>query len=107
MSDKSLSDMHKYLDAVNNICYTYLGFEISIFVGFGDDSYCERFFADMFSPNNNELKRNGIVVNLFNHFMRWWHNRWKHQIVYSDSLLSTFSYQVHAHLMKPATLMNR
>lgn len=99
-------NMHKYLDAINYICYTYLGFERDIFVGFGDESYGERIFADMFSSNNNKLKRNGIVMNLYNRFMRWWYNRWKHQIVYSDSLLSTFFFQVHAHLMKPATLMN-
>lgn len=100
-------NMHKYLDAVNYICYTYLAFDRDIFVGFGNDSYGERIFAELLSPDNNKLNRKGFVVNLYDRFMRWWHNRWKHQIVYPDSLLSTFFFQIHAHLMKPETLVYR
>ena len=32
---------------------------------------------------------------------RWWSNRWKHKMVYSDSLLSTFVYQTISHFKKP------
>ncbi len=100
-------NMHKYLDAVNYICYTYLGFDKDIFVGFGDESFGERVFADLFDPDNFEPKKSGLIAYPCDRLAKWWHNRWKHQIVYSDSLLSTFFYQVHAHLMKPATLVHR
>ena len=98
-------NMHKYLDAVNYICYTYLGFDRDIFVGFGDESYGERVFADLFDPENFKPKKSGLIAYPYDRFVKWWHNRWKHQIVYSDSLLSTFFFQAHAHLMKPATLV--
>lgn len=100
-------NMNQYLDAVSYICYTYLGFDKNLFVGFGDDNYGERVFADLFNPENYKPKKSGLFAYPYNRLVKWWHNRWKHQIVYSDSLLSTFFYQVHAHLMKPATLMNR
>lgn len=100
-------NMHKYLDAVNYICYTYLGFDKDIFVGFGDESFGERVFADLFDPDNFKPKKSGLIAYPCDRLTKWWHNRWKHQIVYSDSLLSTFFYQVHAHLMKPASLVHR
>ena len=100
-------NLHKFLDAVNYICYTYLRFDKDVFVGFRDESYGERVFADLFNPENYKQKRTGLFAYLYDRLQNWWCNRWRHKIVYSDSLLSTFFYQVHAHLMKPATLMNR
>lgn len=100
-------NMHKFLDAVNYICYTYLRFDKDVFVGFGDESYGERVFADLFNPENYKQKKSGLLAYLYDRLQNWWRNRWRHKIVYSDSLLSTFFYQLHAHLMKPATLVNR
>jgi len=97
-------NMHRYLDAVNYICYTYLGFEKEIFRGFGDESYGERVLADLFDEQNLRPKESGSVKYVLSRWQNWWRNRWKHRIVYSDSLLSTFAYQVSSHLMKPATL---
>ena len=89
--------------SVGDLC-DYLGFDRKIFQGFGDDSYGERVFADLFNPENALPKQKGFIKYIASRLQNWWHNRWKHHIVYSDSLLSTFVYQVYAHLMKPATL---
>lgn len=98
------ANMHYFLDAINYICYTYLGFDRKIFQGFGDDSYGERVFADLFNPENALPKQKGVVKYIASRLQNWWRNRWRHRIVYSDSLLSTFVYQTYAHLIKPATL---
>lgn len=98
------ANMHYFLDAINYICYTYLGFDRKIFHGFGDDSYGERVFADLFNPENTLPKQKGFVKYIASRLQNWWRNRWRHRIVYSDSLLSTFVYQTYAHLLKPATL---
>lgn len=98
------ANMHYFLDAINYICYTYLGFDRKIFQGFGDDSYGERVFADLFDPENALPKQKGFIKYVASRLQNWWRNRWRHRIVYSDSLCSTFMYQTYAHLMKPATL---
>jgi len=36
---------------------------------------------------------------------RWWAHRWKHRMVYRDSLVSTFFFQLFAHLIKPKSLL--
>ena len=97
-------NMHDFLDAVNYICYTHLGFDRNIFKGYGNESYGERVLADIFNPDNAMPKEKGILKYWKQRWHNWWLNRWKHQIVFSDSLLSTFFHQVFAHLMKPATL---
>lgn len=99
-----VANMHYFLDAINYICYTYLGFDRKIFQGFGDDSYGERVFADLFNPENALPKQKGFIRYIASRLQNWWSNRWRHRIVYSDSLCSTFMYQTYAHLMKPATL---
>lgn len=98
------ANMHHFLDAINYICYTYLGFDRKIFQGFGDDSYGERVFADLFNLENAVPKQKGFIKYIVSRLQNWWRNRWRHRIVYSDSLASTFVYQTYAHLMKPATL---
>lgn len=99
-------NMHKYLDAVNYICYTYLGFNRDLFVGFGEENFGERVFSDLFNPDNFKQKENGFLKYIWNRCQNWWQNRWRHKIVYTDSLPSTIVYQLFAHLMKPATFYN-
>ena len=98
-------NMHHFLGAVNYICYTYLGFDKCLFDSYYDESYGEQVLSDLFAPNNNP-KVKGFFKYMAARSQNWWRNRWKHKIVYSDSLLSTFIYQVMAHLMKPATLFH-
>ncbi len=97
-------NMHYFLDAINYICYTYLGFKKDIFMGCGNEEYGERVLADLFNPLNSQPKERGFLRYVWQRGQNWWRNRWRHKIVYSDNLLSTLAYQIIAHLMKPATL---
>jgi len=99
-------NMHHFLGAINYICYHYLGFNKEIFDSCIDESYGERVFEDLFNPMHQQSKVKGTVKYIYSRFRYWWSNRWKHRIVYSDSLLTTFLAQFFAHLMKPATLRN-
>lgn len=99
-------NMHHFLGAANYICYHYLGFDKSLFAFLEDDSYGERVFLDLFNPENMKPKEKGVVRFIYSRYLKWWRNRWKHRIVYSEGLFITFWVQVFSHLMKPASLHN-
>ena len=95
-------NMHQFLLAINEIIVKYLGFEASKFRMGGDALLTEKIIKEILSSANYEdlSKRNNVYIR----WRRWWANRWKHKIVYPESLTSTFFHQVYAHLMKPATI---
>ena len=64
----------------------------------------ERVLEDILHPEFDEASGKGVVRYIWSRSRRWWHNRWKHRLVYSDSLLSTFLVQIWSHLLKPSTL---
>ena len=97
-------NMDKFLLAINDICVTYLGFTPDKFKLGSDKSLTEKILNDIFQPEFDEKNPKGVIAYIHSRFRRWWCNRWKHKIVYPESLLSTFLYQIKAHLMKPATL---
>ena len=97
-------NMHQFYDAQNYICYHYLGFDKTLFPAIGSEEYGERVFQDIFNPENTKPKEKGFVKYIFSRYKKWWGNRWKHHIVYSEGLFITFCVQVVSHLMKPATL---
>lgn len=99
-------NMHYFLGAVNYICYHHLGLDRSLFAFYEDEAYGEKIYEDLFNPENSKPKEKGYVKFVCSRFKKWWGNRWKHRIVYSDGLITTFFVQVYAHLMKPATLHN-
>lgn len=99
-------NMDKFYDAQNYICYHYLGFDKSLFPMIGSGEYGERVFQDIFNPENTKPKEKGYVKYILSRYKKWWGNRWKHNIVYSEGLFTTFCVQAVSHLMKPATLHN-
>lgn len=99
-------NMDKFYDAQNYICYRYLGFDKSLFPMIGHGEYGERVFQDIFNPENTKPKEKGFIKYIMSRYKKWWNNRWKHHIVYSEGLFTTFCVQAVSHLMKPATLYN-
>lgn len=95
-------NMHQFLLAINEICVKYLGFEASKFRMGGDPLLTEKIIKEILSSAEYEdlSKRNSVYVR----WRKWLANRWKHKIVYPESLTSTFFHQIYAHLMKPATI---
>lgn len=66
-----------------------------------------RVLEDILSPADFDARGLPAVRYVWTRLRCWWHNRWKHKIVYSDSLLSTFFVQLRSHLMKPKTIVGR
>lgn len=97
-------NMHKFLLAINDICVKILGFDNSKYKTGGETALTEMVLNEIMNPTYIENTPKGMMVNIMKRGQLWWRNRWKHKIVYPESLFSTFFQQVYAHLMKPATL---
>lgn len=109
-NDVEVMGMKHFVLSIIGIAVKYLGFNISIFQlpknFLYDDELVERVLYDTLHPDYIEERPKGYILYIKWMFSRWWAHRWKHKIVYSDSLISTFINQSKAHLMKPATLRN-
>ena len=64
----------------------------------------KRVLGDILQREYQGENGKGVIMYVWSRWKNWIHNRWKHKIVYSDSLFSTFVSQVGSHLMKPASL---
>ena len=64
----------------------------------------ERVLEDCFSSRNKEEGPAGVGY-VIARYKLWKGNLWKHRIVYTDSVISTFLAQIKSHLMKPATII--
>lgn len=103
--------MRDFVWVQNAICVEYFGFDKEIF--HTPSRYClwasdnktlvERMMRDIFEPEDTGEEKKGINY-LYHRSCLWWTNRWKHKMMYSDSLFSTLVDQVKSHLMKPSTI---
>jgi len=100
-------NMQKFVSCMNIICYRYLGFSETIFHQpeyiHKDYALADRMLNNIFDPDDTGSKKKGLDY-IIHRTKLWWNNRWKHRMVYSDSLLSTFATQLKSHLMKPNTI---
>lgn len=89
-------NMHRFLACLNAICVENLGLEGSKFdMRYADQQLKARVLKEIMQgtdlvPNASAWERT----------KRWWQHRWKHEICYSDSMLSSFVYSVRANLGK-------
>lgn len=97
-------NMHRFLLAINNICVQYLGFDASLFRTGGDVELTKRVLQEILQPEFQEDNPKHMLPYIMSRGRRWWANRWKHNIVYPEGMVTTFFSQVSAHLKKPATL---
>lgn len=99
--------MAEFVLCINEVCIKYLGFDDSMFHTpynlHCDDCLSAKMLDDIFEPEDLGLELHGIKYTK-HRFVLWWRNRWKHKMVYSDSLISTFFVQIRSHLMKPQTI---
>lgn len=108
-------NMHRFVLCIDEIAVRWLGFERAIFripeefanFGVSDADLVERVMEEILHPTKLEGGKGCLPVYVWLRFRQWWMSRWKHRIVYSDSLVSTFLWQVRSHLMKPATLIGK
>ncbi len=103
--------MEKFVLCMAFIAIEQLSFEKSIFHipdEYMDFQKCEhdlidKVFDDILHPTDEGNDGKGWVY-VVRRFKLWKRNLWKHRIVYSDSVVSTFYAQIKSHLMKPTTI---
>lgn len=94
--------LNRFYNLLGLFCMRNFGFDASIFNGINDDEIFNRFNDDILYPEFNE-KENGYLINsMWVKSRRWWHNRWKNQLCYPDSLFSTFLYSFWGKILKPS-----
>ncbi len=103
--------MEKFVLCMAFIAIRQLTFEKDIF--HIPDEYihfqkCEHDLIDKVLDNilhpTDEANDGKGIAYVINRYKLWKSNLWKHKIVYSDSVVSTFCAQIKSHLMKPATI---
>ena len=100
-------NMTKFLYCLNALSIDFLGLDPVKIPPFERDGSLEkRVLNDILGPEFSVRapKGGGLVRSLYFKTRRWWANRWKHRIVYRESLPQTFIRQFWSHLRKPRSL---
>ena len=100
-------NMHRFLNCMNAVCIDKLGLPSGAVPEFERDQMLEeRVWNEILQPEFAEAKPldAGYIKSWGYMFRRWWANRWKHKLVYSEGLATTFIVQVWSHLLKPKSL---
>lgn len=105
-----LMGMMDFVLCLNRICIEYLGFDAALFhlpeSADLKEELTERMLDDIFYPEDGGKDLEGLSY-IWHRTKLWWKNRWKHRMVYSDSLPSTFLSQLKSHLMKPKSILGK
>ena len=98
--------MDVFFHQINAICVDFLGFAEADFPTIERNAQMEqRILMDVLRPEFDEERPNGGLMSIiWFKYKRWWANRWKHQLVYHDSLLSTFATLAWSHLKRFETI---
>lgn len=98
--------LYTFFNQINTICVDYLGFsEASFPVINRNDNLETRILADILHPEFAEEKPSeGLLPILMFKLRRWWHNRWKHPLVYKEWLLPMFLTLLWSHLRRIKTI---
>lgn len=98
--------IYTFFNQINAICVDYLGFSESCFPTIERDKDLEvRILIDILHPEFAEEKpASGLIPILTFKFRRWWHNRWKHPLVYKEWLIPIFMTLLWSHLRRYKTI---
>lgn len=100
--------IYTFFNQINAICVDYLGFSESCFHTIERDKDLEeRILMDILHPEFAvEKPASGLIPILTFKFRRWWHNRWKHPLVYKEWLLPMFLTLLWSHLRRYKTIID-
>lgn len=101
-------NMHRFLYAMQGLAVDELGVSSEKLPHFErDEALQERVLQEILNPEFSAPApaRNPLKI-VWYRFRRWWANRWKHRMVYSEGLFSTFWVQVWSHLLKPKSIIH-
>lgn len=98
--------IYTFFNQINAICVDYLGFPESCFPTIERNKDLEeRILMDILHPEFAEGKpTSGLIPVLTFKLRRWWHNRWKHPLVYKEWLLPMFLTLLWSHLRRWKTI---
>lgn len=98
--------LYTFFCQINAICIDYLGFDEAVFPSVErKEELEERILADIIHPEfADEKPTSGLLTILTFKFRRWWHNRWKHPLVYKEWLLPMFLTLLWSHLRRYKTI---
>ena len=96
-------NMVRFADSLASIGVECFGMDPALFHELEEDkALVRRVLGDILEPEFKESENGGLLSALRVKPRRWWHNRWKHRICYSDSLVSSFLWSLHAKFLKPS-----
>lgn len=98
--------LNTFFNQINAICVDYLGFAEDAFPAIERREELEtRMLTDILHPEFAEEKPSkGLMPILSFKLRRWWHNRWKHPLVYKEWLLPMFLTLLWSHLRRYKTI---
>ena len=98
--------LYTFFNHINAICVDHLGFSEESFPAICRNRDLEaRILADILHPEFAETKpTDGLLPVLAFKLRRWWHNRWKHPLVYKEWLLPMFLTLLWSHLRRIRTI---
>lgn len=99
-------NMHRFADAVTALCVEWLGVERSVCPYEEDPALRDLVLQDMLHPAFGEKSpARGIASSIRYKVRRWWAHRWKHRLVYKDTLTGSFLWLCWAHVIRPKTIV--
>ena len=98
--------LYTFFNQINAICVDHLGFSEKDFPTIRRNQELEeRILCDILHPEFAEKKPSfGLFSIIAFKLHRWWHNRWKHKLIYKDRLWVTFVTLMLSHLKRIETI---
>ncbi len=99
-------NMLRFADAVTGLCVRYLGVDPDV-CPYEEDPELQRVvLREILSPAFAERHpAGGVLKPMLFKVRRWWANRWKHRLVYKDTLAGSFVWLCWAHVIRPKTMV--
>lgn len=99
--------MDRFADAVTALCVERLGVEACKAYDYAKDEVLQNeLLNETLHPLFPEKHPDhGIAASAAFKIRRWWANRWKHRLVYKDSLAGSFLWLCWAHLIRPQSIV--
>lgn len=94
--------LFRFYNLLGLFCMTHLGFDASIFHGLFEDNLLDRFSNEIMEPEFKGKENGNLLWSLWVKPRRWWHNRWKNRLCYTESAWEEFAYVLWAKMLKPS-----
>lgn len=100
-------NMVHFTNSLNAIGMRYLGFAPELFPGIEQDqALVDRVFGEILHPAFQDKEDGTLLNSLWVKLTRWWSNRWKYRLCFSDSLTAAFFHSLFAKFLKPGSFVH-